>query len=384
MNKKKIDIVIGANYGDEGKGLVTHYLSTNSSPEDTVVVLHNGSAQHGHTVDYNPNFRHVYHHFGCGTAEGVTTYFAEMFWLHPMEFHREYKELVSQNIIPKKVICDPKARIVTPFDMLIDHATEAYITWEHGEPEHGSCGYGTWCATDRYPIGTFTIQDLIPFNTIKYEKLMAMAWEACQGQLFKRNVNISKIPEYIKFFTDIQYYNNIVNNFKNDLRFMLSKTILLSFDELYKNFNHIIFENGQGLGLDMNVKNDWHTTSNTGLKNPYILLYEKDNFEAEVFYVTRSYLTRHGIGPLEETAKMTEINKNIKDITNIPNEFQGSLRFGYLDKKSQKQRINEDFEIVQNDLRFVKSIVTTHCNEFDGEIVDTEYYSNNPFSMNKK
>ena len=74
---KKVKIVVGANYGDESKGLVTrHFVKTTENP---LVIFHNGSAQRGHTVDYNPDFRHVYHHFGCGTADGAPTYFAETF-----------------------------------------------------------------------------------------------------------------------------------------------------------------------------------------------------------------------------------------------------------------------------------------------------------------
>ena len=70
---KKVKIVVGANYGDESKGLVTHQFCKDAihTHDNTIVIFHNGSAQRGHTVDYNPDFRHVYHHFGCGTAEGL-------------------------------------------------------------------------------------------------------------------------------------------------------------------------------------------------------------------------------------------------------------------------------------------------------------------------
>ena len=79
---KDVKIVIGANYGDEGKGLLTRYFA--KQVNNPIIIFHNGSAQRGHTVDYNPQFRHVYHHFGCGTADGVPTFFADGFWIHPM------------------------------------------------------------------------------------------------------------------------------------------------------------------------------------------------------------------------------------------------------------------------------------------------------------
>ena len=86
---KDVKIVIGANYGDEGKGLMTrHFVKEAKTP--AIVVFHNGTAQRGHTVDYSDTFRHVYHHFGSGTGDGAPTYFAESFLIHPMEFHREF------------------------------------------------------------------------------------------------------------------------------------------------------------------------------------------------------------------------------------------------------------------------------------------------------
>lgn len=83
----KVDVVIGANYGDEGKGLVTEFLS--SSSENSIVVLANGGSQRGHTVNDPVYGKHVFHHFGSGTLRGKPTYFAESFLLNPMQFVKE-------------------------------------------------------------------------------------------------------------------------------------------------------------------------------------------------------------------------------------------------------------------------------------------------------
>lgn len=52
--------VIGANYGDEGKGLVTDWLTMNGGK--TLNVLTNGTCQRGHTVEHADGKRHVFHH----------------------------------------------------------------------------------------------------------------------------------------------------------------------------------------------------------------------------------------------------------------------------------------------------------------------------------
>ena len=49
---KNVKVVIGANFGDEGKGLMTDYFSyeAKKNKKSCIVVCHNGGAQKGHTV----------------------------------------------------------------------------------------------------------------------------------------------------------------------------------------------------------------------------------------------------------------------------------------------------------------------------------------------
>ena len=67
-------VVIGANYGDEGKGRLVDWLVARHGT-DSVVVRSTGGAQAGHTValaDGQP--RHVVHHLGSGTLRGAATH----------------------------------------------------------------------------------------------------------------------------------------------------------------------------------------------------------------------------------------------------------------------------------------------------------------------
>ena len=387
---KKVKIVVGANYGDESKGLVTHQFCKDAiqTHDNTIVIFHNGSAQRGHTVDYNPDFRHVYHHFGCGTAEGIPTYFTDTFWVHPMEYRREYGELLRQNILPPITHCSPKARVITPFDMIVDHATEAYIGWQNGEREHGSCGYGTWCATDRESFGhkIYTIEDYLQAeNELELEKILRLTFYDCLILMRHiRNVDLDKIPEYAIYFEDETRIKNTISHFINDLKFFMIHSDFFSFDSIYYIFDNLIFEGAQGLGLDKDCGKEWHTTSSTGLTNPYNMLKDKNDFKAEVCYVSRSYVTRHGIGNLEEETSKKEINNDMHDYTNIPNEFQGSLRYAFLENKARDTRIDNDWALVKNDKRFYKTLAVTHCNEFPDLNKDSTYISNNPFIVNKK
>lgn len=377
-------IVIGANYGDEGKGLMSRYFAKEALSLGTkpITIFHNGTAQRGHTVDYNETFRHVYHHFGAGTADGVPTYFAETFMVHPMEFRREWNELAESGITPV-VYCDPKCYVITPFDMLTDHITEDYIEFLKGGREHGSCGFGSWCFTDRIidaPDSAYTITDFAQFNIVPV--LMRKVWSACLTQLFKRGVDPDKVPHWESFLNiNSDRYKNAISHFISDLQFFVNHVHFVTFDGVWKTFDYTIFENAQGLGLDQNCGKEWHTTSNTGLVNPVMLLGNRE-FNGEVCYVSRAYLTRHGIGDLENEAKKSEINKTMLDKTNSPNPFQGSLRYGFLEDDEQASRITDDYSLVMGDKRFCCNMAVTHLNEFNEcDTANIKYISDSKFEV---
>ena len=134
-----IKVVIGANFGDEGKGLMTDYFCHQSTlrGEKSLVVLHNGGAQRGHTVVTPDGNRHVFHHFGSGTLVGADTYLSEEFVLNPMIFRQEWEELESTKAIPK-VYVNHTCRVTTPFDMILNQIIEE----SRDNARHGSCGMG--------------------------------------------------------------------------------------------------------------------------------------------------------------------------------------------------------------------------------------------------
>ena len=90
-----IKVVIGANFGDEGKGLMTDYFCHKAlqKQENCVVVLSNGGAQRGHTVTDLDGTQHVFHHFGSGTIAGADTYCISDYILNPMTFVKEWFDL---------------------------------------------------------------------------------------------------------------------------------------------------------------------------------------------------------------------------------------------------------------------------------------------------
>ena len=86
-----IKTVIGAGYGDEGKGLMTDYFCRHS--DNPIVVCTNGGPQRGHTVVTPEKISHIFHHFGSGTLYGVPTFLDEFYMVNPMTFVKEFDEL---------------------------------------------------------------------------------------------------------------------------------------------------------------------------------------------------------------------------------------------------------------------------------------------------
>ena len=119
---KKARIVIGANYGDEGKGtVVAHY--TKHAEGKLLNVLTNGGAQRGHSILVDEGSI-TFQHFGSGTYHGADNYYSRFFILNPMQFANEYNNLLVK---PKHIYRDIKCRWTTPYDSS-DHRRTAETT----------------------------------------------------------------------------------------------------------------------------------------------------------------------------------------------------------------------------------------------------------------
>lgn len=363
-----VKVVIGANFGDEGKGQLTDYFASKS--DNAIVVLHNGGPQRGHTVVTPEGYRHVFRHFGAGTYTGAATYIAEEFVVNPVLFRQEYEKLAKHGIIPQTYI-NPNCKLTTIYDMLINQVLEA----DRGASKHGSCGVGVFETIYRNQNG-------IDFkNTFEYNPLAMTVGEFVKlnalGQLnFLDTVRKEYVPKRFDVFglkniaaefLKVLSSDNVLINFIDDFNFMITHSMAAR-DDVLLDYDTVIFENGQGLLLDQ--YNDAYfphlTPSNTGMKNPTAILNKLDyRGQVEVCYVTRTYMTRHGVGRFDTECAKNMINPNMVDMTNVPNPFQDSLRYGMLNLFDLKVRIMGDAKKYTSLFTVVPTITFTHTNEFD-------------------
>ena len=335
---KNAHIAIGALFGDEGKGNVTSILCAQNS--STINVRFNGGAQAAHTVVTTDGKRYAFRHFGSGTFTGATTYLSEDFIVNVFAFDKERRDLASKfGIIPITYV-NPNSNVTTLWDMYINQAVETL----RGNERHGSCGMGIneTMHRSKYEDYKITVKDLINPEKLR-NKLEKIQNEYVPMRLKnKYNTSIDKLPKnYKELFENNQ---NIDMTMFYVEEFM--KNVQIMGDYILNRYENAVFEGAQGLMLDQARSEFWPnvTTSNTGIKNVMKIL-KNLNYKGDlnIYYISRCYATRHGRG-LFPTEVNSKPYKKIVDLTNIPNEFQESLRFGILDVDLLIQGINKDLQ----------------------------------------
>ena len=142
---------------------------------------------------------------------------------------------------------------------------------------------------------------------------------------------------------------------------------MVELHEIVSDYDTLVFEGGQGLLLDQTNMGDFPhlTPSSVGSYNIHDIINNLGAESTDIFYVSRSYMTRHGVGPMDAECKKEDINASIVDATNIRNDWQGELRFGYIDTDKLYRRVKGDFARYSN---ATLNMVFTQLNYTNGRI----------------
>jgi len=335
-------VVIGANFGDEGKGLFTDFLCATQGAD--VVVRFNGGAQAGHTVITPDGRRHVFHHFGSGSFEGVPTFLSQFFVCNPILFFKELDDLRAVGVNPS-VYAHPQCLITTFADMMINQRKED----NRGVKRHGSCGVG---------FHETQVRSQIP----KLQITMADLWNG--ANLEPALVEICTKYASYRSGSEIANYEVMIESFLKGCEAFANGVEPLGIGQC----KEPIFEGAQGLLLDQNNKEFFpHVThSNTGMKNVMALCASASLDEMEAYYISRTYLSRHGAGALPSE----DISMSFADETNVSHGYQGEIRFAPLDYNALLERCTADYG------KGFK-LVLTHCDQLKPHGY-ADYYINGP------
>lgn len=331
MRTRQARVVIGANYGDEGKGLATDAYAAMDEGRHTAVIRFNGGAQAGHTVTTPDGRRHVFSHFGSGSFTGAATYLSEFFVLNPDEFVVEHAELAALGVSPE-VYADPDAQVTTPFDVMVNQWAED----TRGKARHGSVGVGFGETVERARRGfPLAVRDLGTDKSLT-EILEAIRTGWLPGRLAALGIDYT--PERAAAAAA----PSVVDRFLDEVCGMRRAIRAAGIDAIL-NRRNIVFEGAQGLLLDQDRGHvfPYLTRSNTGLKNVLTIAIDAGIEQIDVTYMTRAYLTRHGAGPLRHETAQIDFAE-IVDPTNAPNAWQGTIRYAPLDLDVLRDTIASD------------------------------------------
>ena len=308
----KTVVIVGSQWGDEGKGKITDYLAQDAD----VVVRSQGGNNAGHTITidgqkfalrsipsgiFNPNIQNI-------MANGMV--------INPKQMLEELDGLIARGIKSFKLAISNRAHIVLPYHRDLDGAYES----ERGNRKIGTTkrGIGPTYADKANRIG-IRIADLID------EKLFR---EALENTLPVKNMELKMLG--LKTYTVDEIFDEYIQYGRRIKQYVCDTSLLLN-DEI-ESGKKVLFEGAQGVMLCIDHGTYPYVTSssptassvplNAGIAPRYI---------DTVLGICKAYNTRVGEGPFP-----TEIEGDLANYIRERGHEYGTVtkrprRVGYLD-----------------------------------------------------
>lgn len=357
---KKVDVILGLQWGDEGKGKVVDVLT----PNYKVVARFQGGPNAGHTLEFNGE-KYVLRSIPSGIFQGdKINIIGNGVVLDPILFRAEAVELAkSGHDLTKRLYISKKAHFILPTHRVLDAAYEA----AKGSAKIGTTGKGIGPAyTDKISRNGVRVGDIfLDFKAI-YAKAKARH-EAILSSL-NYSYDIAQLEkewfdaiEFLKQFTIIDSEQTINDYLMAD--------------------NAILAEGAQGTLLDVDFGSyPFVTSSNTVCAGACTGLGVAPNRIGEVFGIFKAYCTRVGSGPFP-TELFDETGAKLRSIGHEYGAVTGrERRCGWLDMVALKYTSMIDGVTqlimmkadVMNDFDTIKIAMAY---EIDGKRVETFPYN---------
>lgn len=155
-----VKAVVGANWGDEGKGKITDMMAKDAD----IIVRFQGGANAGHTI-VNDYGRFALHTLPSGVFYGHTTsVIGNGVALDIPKLFNEIKSIVDEGVPAPKILVSDRAQIVMPYHVLFDQYEEERL----GKASFGSTKSGIApFYSDKYAKIGFQVQELFDEETLK-------------------------------------------------------------------------------------------------------------------------------------------------------------------------------------------------------------------------
>lgn len=342
MRDKFLYFVIGAGFGDEGKGKVTDFLCSELS--NPLVIRYSGGQQAGHHVITEDGKDHVFSNFGSGTLRGVPSYWSPYCTCDPEGILNEYKILKDKGVQPN-LFLDPKCPVTTPFDKIYNRELDR----RNG---HGTVGVGVGATLEREENFYSLLVEDLEFPEILKIKLQHIYYYYLTNSIFK---------EGIVYKYNDEDFESIFERFLKCCEELIENVYIERKIPPLKNHGSLIFEGSQGLLLDPNIGFFPHVTrTDVGMKGALktIKRLEIGDQYVTTIYVSRAYQTRHGNGPMTNE-KNTSFNiKENPYEQNKTHLYQGEFKKSMLDLDLLQYAILKDGSHRFNKNNFFNTVFT--------------------------
>ena len=315
-----IDILLGLQWGDEGKGKIVDALS----PVYDVIARFQGGPNAGHSLEFN-NIKHVLHLIPSGIfhpdklnviGNGVV--------IDPAVFKKEIEELGPPlNELTQRLVISNKANLILPSHRILDAAYELH----KGNSKIGSTLKGIGPAyTDKTSRNGLRVGDILRKNF---------------RQIYDDHVNdhMTILKSYNFKFDIKEYENEWFEGLELLKKFPIINTEYL-INHLARDGKRILAEGAQGTMLDVDFGSyPFVTSSNTISAGACVGLGVSPRLIGDIFGIFKAYCTRVGCGPFP-TELFDDTGANLRK---LGHEFGATTgrprRCGWLDLPAMKYSI---------------------------------------------
>jgi len=356
-----VDILLGLQWGDEGKGKVVDFLA----PKYDLIARFQGGPNAGHTLEFD-GFKHVLHQIPSGIfRDEQINLIGNGVVLDPVIFRKEIEGLTKFKLdFKKKLFISKKAQLILPTHRLLDAANEA----SKGNNKIGSTlkGIGPTYSDKIGRQGLRVGDILLPDFKIKYQELVEIHKKQLAFYNFEYTLDhveddFFSALEFLKTFNlvDSEYFiNNVINKGQK-----------------------VLAEGAQGSLLDVDFGSyPFVTSSNTMAAGACTGLGVAPAKIGAVYGIFKAYCTRVGSGPFP-----TELSDATGEFMRKEgNEFGSTTgrprRCGWLDIPSLKYAVMLNgvthLLMMKADVlnKFEVINVCTHFKLEDGSIVNEVPY----------
>ncbi|MBR5324802.1 MAG: adenylosuccinate synthase [Muribaculaceae bacterium] len=357
----KVDVLLGLQWGDEGKGKVVDVLT----PEYSVITRFQGGPNAGHTLVFNGE-KYVLRSIPSGIFQGgKINIIGNGVVLDPILFKQEAVALAeSGHDLKSRLYISKKAHLIMPTHRMLDAAYEA----AKGDAKIGTTGKGIGPTyTDKVSRNGLRVGDILENFDQKYAKAKAKHEQILKSLNFEYNIDaleqeFFEALEYLKEFKLIDS-EHVINNLLKEGKSMLA-------------------EGAQGTLLDVDFGSyPFVTSSNTVCAGACTGMGIAPTKIGKVYGIFKAYCTRVGSGPFptelfDETGEI--ICKNGNEFGAVTGRKR---RCGWIDLVALKYAIMidgvTDLIMMKSDvLDSFKTIKACVAYKMNGEVV-TEF----PFSI---